>query len=656
LWNNYKFKIIGKYTNVSTPTNIETEDGYRIFCTINSLKQNKNLRTKFFNKRNLYTIYNIKLWCKLNNKSFELVSNTYINCSTRLEWRCLIDNKIFNKCWTYMYKDERCPYCTGQKIGLSNCLATTHPEITQQWHPTKNGDLTPYDVTWGTHKKAWWICEKGHEWYANISSRTRKINGSCCPICINQQILIGYNDMWTTNPEYARFLANSEDGYKYTQYSHSKVNWICPECKNLIENKIISNVTRHGLSCPKCSDGISYSEKFMYSLLDQLVYNLDINFKYQKSDFKWAMGKIYDFFIINNNAIVETHGKQHYEENGFNFYGGRTLEEEQENDKIKEELAINNNIINYIVIDCKKSELEYIKNNILNSKLAKLYDLSNIDWLKCHEFACNSLIKIVCDLWNSGLKSTTEISDKMHISVSTIRKYLKQGTLLNWCDYPKGKIRFTNNKPPINSRSVINLNTNKIFDSIINAAKYYNMNSYGNISFACQNKTKTAGGYIWMYYDEYIKLSQDEIDKLINIKLSPSKRKQKVINLNTKKVFNSITEASIFYNISIDTISSACLGRQKTAGNYLWLYYDDYLKLFQKEIDDILNKQYKYKVINIDTNQIFNSIKDAVKFYNYNHNHIGDVCRGKLKTSGGYRWMYYNDYLKLNENYFKKPI
>ena len=45
-------------------------------------------------------------------------------------------------------------------------LAETHPEVAKQWHPTKNGDLTPHEFTSGSNKKFWWKCPKGddHEW------------------------------------------------------------------------------------------------------------------------------------------------------------------------------------------------------------------------------------------------------------------------------------------------------------------------------------------------------------------------------------------------------------------------------------------------------------------------------------------------------------
>ena len=33
---------------------------------------------------------------------------------------------------------------------------TPYPHLVKEWHPTKNGDLTPKDVTYGSNKKVWW--------------------------------------------------------------------------------------------------------------------------------------------------------------------------------------------------------------------------------------------------------------------------------------------------------------------------------------------------------------------------------------------------------------------------------------------------------------------------------------------------------------------
>ena len=52
-----------------------------------------------------------------------------------------------------------CPFCSGQKVSVTNSLKTLSPEIARQWHPTKNGSLTPKDVIAGGHKMIWFKCE-----------------------------------------------------------------------------------------------------------------------------------------------------------------------------------------------------------------------------------------------------------------------------------------------------------------------------------------------------------------------------------------------------------------------------------------------------------------------------------------------------------------
>ena len=56
-----------------------------------------------------------------------------------------------------------------------------------------------------------------------------------------------------------------------------------------------------------------------------------------------------------------------------------------------------------------------------------------------------------------------------------------------------------------------------------------------------------------------------------------------------------------------------------------------------------LIESHKVKVINLDTGEIFNSMKEAGEKYNMkNPWNISSCCTGKRKTAGGYRWAYYN--------------
>lgn len=80
-----------------------------------------------------------------------------------------------------------CPICTSKSVLAGyNDLQSQFPQIAAEWHPTKNGCVTPSMVVSGAHTKYWWLCPLGHEYTASPENRT-KINGTGCPICANEK-------------------------------------------------------------------------------------------------------------------------------------------------------------------------------------------------------------------------------------------------------------------------------------------------------------------------------------------------------------------------------------------------------------------------------------------------------------------------------------
>jgi len=374
----------------------------------------------------------------------------------------------------------------------------------------KRNILSPKNISYssyGFNGKGYWFKCLDHPEHGSEMKRI-----SCFVMGQNGSInCIQCNTISITHPELVKFLVNKNDSLKYTIGERKKLTVKCINCG--YEKKMyLYNLIRQGFGCPKCSDGIPYPEKFIFNILEQL---LNDNFKVQlsKKDFKWCENYRYDFYIDKINCIIETHGLQHYEEhiNG-NWNRNKSLKDIQENDKIKEQLAKENGITNYIVLDCRHSELEWIKNSIMNSKLPRLLNFKekDINWLKCHEHACNSNIKKASDLWNSGIKSTSQIAYILKVHISTVIRYLKQGTKLEWCDYnPKEEMK--NNRYHI---KVNCLTTGEIFNSITIAQEKYNTYS---ISKVCKGKYNSSGIHPktgeklkWMYYSEYIKLLKED--------------------------------------------------------------------------------------------------------------------------------------------------
>lgn len=374
-----------------------------------------------------------------------------------------------------------------------NALLRHSPHLFNEWDFEKNNalGLNVYKVTYGIAKKAWWIGECGHEWEAQVRLRNR---GSGCPYCApSPKTLKGYNDMWTTNPELASLLTNPEDGYKYAQFSNVKVDWKCGRCQLLIKNKTISDINTYGLSCPRCSDTISYPEKFTYCLLRQLKIEFDNQIR-----FKWSDNRKYDFHIPSLNTIIETHGLQHYKQTG--RVEARTLKEEQENDKYKYGMALYNGIENYIEVDCRKSNFEYIKNNILNSRLNELFDLGNVNWDDLESSISRPIMSDIIELWNKNL-SVKKIAKELSLSLDTVRNNLKRASKDNLCDYNtiKSKSRGHNDV----TKRVIKLNLNGeyicTYENLTEAHRDVGLANSSSISASCASSNKTAGGFRWLF-------------------------------------------------------------------------------------------------------------------------------------------------------------
>lgn len=265
-----------------------------------------------------------------------------------------------------------CPYCAGKLVNHTNNLSVTHPEVSKHWNLETNL-LSPEEVTAFSDKVVGFKIEEcGHSWYTKIKDRVKNSKG--CPVCRGKHIQIGVNDINTTHPQVAKLMFNKIDKYRFTHGSGVKVEWKCPTCSRNIGKKSIKNIVKDGVSCVICSPYTSTPEFLMGSVLNQL--SIEFVSEYNTT---WAKGKQYDFFLPKYNSIIETHGAQHYSDS-FRFRESRTLLEEQENDRLKEEVALENGIENYIVINTSYSSINDNLDSILNNeKLNSLFDLKSID-------------------------------------------------------------------------------------------------------------------------------------------------------------------------------------------------------------------------------------------------------------------------------------
>jgi len=139
-------------------------------------------------------------------------------CRSGHEWQATVDSRS---------RGNGCPYCAGKAVCEDNCLQAINPVLAAQWHPTMNGSLTARGVRPRSSKKAWWMCDRGHEWQATVASRS---GGRACPYCVGQAVCED-NCLQTVNPVLASQWHPTRNGSLTARdvrpWSNRSIWWIC---------------------------------------------------------------------------------------------------------------------------------------------------------------------------------------------------------------------------------------------------------------------------------------------------------------------------------------------------------------------------------------------------------------------------------------------
>jgi predicted DNA-binding protein YlxM (UPF0122 family) len=390
------------------------------------------------------------------NSNIEILGQ-YTKAINKIHVKCLVCGNEWNPTANSLLNNHGCSVCAYKEVSL--LLKYSQETYNKKVFDLVGNNIIVVDEYINSISKIDFKCNICNQAFQKTPRNF--LENSSCPICKGSKCVKGINDLWTTNPEIAILLLNHDDGYKYTINNKKiKLDWKC-FCGNIIRGRTLYYVILSGLVCYKCSDGISYPNKFMFNLLKQL----NIEYECEKS-FRWSNHKKYDDYIRSINCIIENHGDGHYTHK---IKWIEDFDEQIKNDNFKEIIAIENGIEHYIIIDARNSELEWIKNSILNSELAILFDLSNINWSECHKYALNSIVFDVCEMYNNNFL-ISEIANKYKLNKKTISRYLKRGNDANLCNYvPKENLKKSVSYRK--AKSVICITTGERFNTITQASQ-----------------------------------------------------------------------------------------------------------------------------------------------------------------------------------------
>ena len=347
-------------------------------------------------------------------------------------------------------KKDRCPYCfdNSGNVGenrrnLGNQLKSTE-EFEETFIKSVGDRLELVGNYRGSNRYVDVKCKQcGYKFQTKGYHITK--GDVSCPVCNSRITVPGINSIKDTDPDLVEWFVNEDDTIVYTRSSNAHVNLKCPICGSPFIGEINRFINRDTF-CVNCKSGVSFPNKVIRSVMGMCSNQIEYS-KYEwcipKERLETDIGYRYDMYFVKSGKeyIVEMDGDQHYTSK-------HNIENDRNKNKCAEELGIE-----LIRIDCRESDIDYIKNNILNSRLSEIIDLSKVDWDKV-EIAgrINELKKEVLELYLSG-KTPREINIllKDEIGTTNIRRFLnlasKNGKCVfriyrylgNWCE---GKERY----------------------------------------------------------------------------------------------------------------------------------------------------------------------------------------------------------------------
>lgn len=270
----------------------------------------------------------IQLANSIHNKKFLYSKVNYVNNYTKIIIECPIHGDFLQSPKNHLYKKTGCPKCSlilkhdSMKTSLNDFI-----EKANQVHSKFYGyDKVNYV---STHKKVIMICPIHGDF---MQAPCHHLNGSGCPKCSGK---------YKTTQEFidqAHKIHGNKYSYDQTKYLSSKDK---TKIKCKIHGVFLQSPQHHlnGSGCPNCQN--SKGENIISNYL--IIKNIDYERNKKFNDCANKKKLSFDFYLINQNILIEYNGIQHYQP--IKIFGGLIqLKKQKENDLIKQKFCKQNNI------------------------------------------------------------------------------------------------------------------------------------------------------------------------------------------------------------------------------------------------------------------------------------------------------------------------
>jgi len=231
------------------------------------------------------------------NKNIDVTTLTQ-GSHKKLWWVCSYGHKWLSSVVSRSRNKTGCHYCTGQLTMAKDSIQELRSDLMSQWNWDKNQGLNPSTIPLNSGKKAWWKCEKGHEWHAVISSRSR---GDGCPYCGNKKVS-AENNFAFLHPEIAKEWDSVKNGAEipsdYVSGSGKRAWWKCSRGHSWLAQ--INSRVGSQTGCPTCSPQTSKLEIRIRAEFESLLGEAEGR--------KKISGRECDIFFPHHSLCIEVDG------------------------------------------------------------------------------------------------------------------------------------------------------------------------------------------------------------------------------------------------------------------------------------------------------------------------------------------------------------
>lgn len=482
-------------------------------------------------------------------------------------------------------KDRKDKLCEKENITL------TYPWLLEEWDYEKN-EVSPEQITKGSHIGIWWKCDKGHSWKTAVGNR---IAGHGCPYCSGRFAIKGETDLLTVNPRLASEWNYEKNGGlepgDVTANANRKVWWKCSVCGYEWEASIGNRNKKR--NCPKCSEyrHVSVPEKVFFYYLSQIYDDIQENAKPE------CLGNMeLDIYIPSLRVAIE--------------YDGKVWHRNKERDIKKDRMCYKNGIR---LLRIRELGLEkYETTAILFETSSPTTDLLYL------ESTVNNVIEYINKL--SGVECNIDINlarDYYEI-LSSLNRNLKENSfgishpeLLNEWDYEKNA--------PLDPFNISSGSSRKVWwkcskghswrTSVANRTNKSNLNKcpfcqvkrvtkgendlisvgapflidwdYEKNELSPDNYTLHSGKKVWWKchvcghsWEQTVDNRSKSGCKVCGRKRTAQLRSKAVKNIETNETYESAAAAERAYELYSGAVTRCCRNERCTAGGFHWCWVD----------------------------------------------------------------------------------